>query len=85
MYQVICGLPWEPPCYETSCDLTTLLSKKCDLMVLSPESYYGYCDDACIAKATVQFGKITFGKSSWIERRHVYAATFALIFYEDTV
>ncbi|XP_052800726.1 di-N-acetylchitobiase-like [Mya arenaria] len=62
---VYCVLPWKPPCIKSDCQLTPYLSNLCDAMILSPDSYFDYCDDSCIAKATVQASKIYFGVTEY--------------------
>lgn len=59
--KVLCVMPWEPPCYNSDCTISPKLAELCDAIILSPDSYNTYCEESCIAKATVPYYKIIIG------------------------
>ena len=63
-FQILCVMPWKPPCYDKNCGITPSLVRYCDAVILNSESFDTYCpDDACRARATVPFTKLYIGKS----------------------
>ncbi|KAJ8299229.1 hypothetical protein KUTeg_023289 [Tegillarca granosa] len=66
--QVFCVVPYKPPCFQQDCKYFTskLLSKHCDRVITSPESYITYCDHNCKARATVPETKLTVGVDEYL-------------------
>lgn len=66
--ELVCIVPYKPPCYDGDCSLTQYMAEHCAAFITSPESFIT-CDTnpKCIAKATMPMTSLVFGVEEFID------------------
>nr|XP_022345197.1 di-N-acetylchitobiase-like isoform X2 [Crassostrea virginica] len=66
--ELLCIVPYKPPCYDGDCSLSQYMAKHCAAFITSPESFTT-CDTNpnCIAKATIPMTSLVFGVEEYID------------------